>query len=171
MVATIPDLWPGLKLDTLSPATILRQQVGYIRVKGNGILDAELSTVTGTGDFVVHRLDLIAPIMGRAKYRVLTATHREAYYPVQIDAFCFQLPEKKLSNTGIAGGIGMMISTLDEPIWPAEGDWRPVALDQESFLSRIKEVLASKEVRAVIESFIARSNEQNAISNGVDSPA
>ena len=74
MVATIPDLWPGLKLDTLSPATILRQQVAFIRVKGNGILDAELSTVTGTGDFIIHRLDLIAPILARQKYRVMTAT-------------------------------------------------------------------------------------------------
>ncbi len=176
MVATIPDLWPGLKLDTLSPATILRQQVAYIRVKGNGILDAELSTVTGTGDFIIHRLDLIAPIMGRAKYRVLTATHREAYYPVQIEADCFRVPEKKPEFSAIyaaAEAIAAVNSYRFEGqlTWPADGDWRPVASDQESFLSQIKDVLASKEVRAVIESFIARTNEQNTISNGVDSPA
>jgi len=171
MVATIPDLWPGLKLDTLSPATILRQQVAYIRVKGNGILDAELSTVTGHGDFIIHRLDLIAPVMDRQKYRVLTATHRADYYPVQIEADCYRTPVKNLSHAGVSGGMGMTISTLDDPVWPTGGDWRPVASDQESFLSRIREVLASKEVRAAIESFIARSNEQNAVSNDVESPA
>lgn len=173
MVATIPDLWPGLKLDTLSPATILRQQVSYIRVKSNGILDAELSTVTGTGDFVIHRLDLIAPIMGRAKYRVMTTTHREAYYPVQIEADCYRLNEKKAESTfQITAETAVNITRFGQQIiWPAEDDWRPVASDQESFLSRIKEVLASKEVRAVIESFIARSNEQIAVSDGVESPA
>ena len=172
MVATIPDLWPGLKLDTLSPATILRQQVGYIRVKGNGILDAELSTVTGTGDFRIHRLDLIAPVMGRAKYRVLTATHRDAYYPVQIEAGCYWPDDNGMGNLTNARDLVSEPMPADKLlIWPNKRDWRPVASDQESFLSRIKEVLASKEVRAVIESFIARSNEQNVISNGVESPS
>lgn len=176
MVATIPDLWPGLKLDTLSPATILRQQVAYIRVKGNGILDAELSTVTGTGDFIIHRLDLIAPVMDRQKYRVLTATHRADYYPVQIEADCYRIPDSKFGYnphiTAWAAKLAVDNSRFGlESVWPTEGDWRPVASDQESFLSRIREVLASKEVRAAIESFIARSNEQNAVSNDVESPA
>ena len=176
MVATIPDLWPGLKLDTLSPATILRQQVAYIRVKGNGILDAELTTVTGTGDFIIHRLDLIAPILDRQKYRVLTATHRSDYYPVQIEADCYRTPDKTSPYSYVAAFAETLaaVNTLrfnQQLIWPAEGDWRPVASDQESFLSRIKEVLASKEVRAAIESFIARSNEQNAVSSRVESPA
>ncbi len=177
MVATIPDLWPGLKLDTLSPATILRHQVAYIRVKGNGILDAELTTVTGTGDFIIHRLDLIAPVLDRQKYRVLTATHRADYYPVQIEADCYRISDNKFAYNPQRAPWAEAVSAINplrfdqESVWPSEGDWRPVASDQESFLSRIREVLASKKVRAVIESFIARSNEQNTVSNGVESSA
>ena len=165
MVA-IPDLWPGLKLDILSPAAILRRQVEHLRVKGQGVLDAELTTVTGKDDFFIHRLDLIASQAYGQRYRVLVVTHRTEYYPLQIEADRYRPKTKQTTRTIKRGGYRSFGEELETEVlstesltWPPEADWRPIAWSQEDFVRRLGEVLTSSEVRSAIESFIARSNE------------
>lgn len=162
MTATIPDLWPGLKLDILAPATILKQQVEYIRAKGQGVLDAELTTVTGKDDFVIYRLDLIAPLVQGQRYRVLIATHRNEYYPIQIEADCYRPKTRTVTLpplSAIISGMNQSTTTTEALTWPPENDWRKIARNQAELITIVGEVLKSAEVRSAIESFVARSNE------------
>src|SRR5436190_24344142 len=91
MPATIPSLWPNdIVVDVLPPLEILQAQATKIGEITKGILTAEVTTVTGHEDFVVHRLDLIAPKLDDRRYRILTATHRTDFYPVVLEAECFR---------------------------------------------------------------------------------
>lgn len=162
MVATIPDLWPRLKLDILSPAAILKSQVDYIRKNGQGVLDAELTTVIGKDDFIVHRLDLIAPASNGQRYRVLVATHCSEYYPIQIEADCYRPKTRTVTVPSISTmlkGHNQDTSRTEALTWPPVNDWRKIARDQSELLSIVGQVLQSAEVRSAIESFIARTNE------------
>ena len=61
MPTTIPSLWPSdIMVDVRPPLEILRGQAEKIAEITQGILTAEVTTVTGHEDFAVHRLDLVA---------------------------------------------------------------------------------------------------------------
>lgn len=171
MVA-IPDLWPSVKFDTLAPATILRRQVEFLQGKGQGVLDAELTTITGQDDFEIHRLDLIAPLIQGQRYRVLVATHRSEYYPLQVEADCFRPKSRTVTTPGIAGVSSILgpQSRVEDLTWPPVSDWRVIARSQLEFLQTLGQVLGSDEVRSVIESFVARSNELQVAKSSLGSP-
>jgi len=164
MPALIPDLWPDVKLDTLAPKVILDQQVEYIRTKYQGYLDAEMTTVTGAEDFVIHRLDLVAVQLDGMRIRIFTATHRKEYYPVQIEAACYR-PKKRPFDLAASMGNEDPYPETEHLTWPPEGDWRPIAWDQTTFIAKVGEVLKSGEVRSVMESIIARSNEKQLLAD------
>ena len=67
-----------------------RYQAAKIRELTNGIIRAEVTTTTGHEDFVVHRLELVAPQLDNRRYGVLSATHRTDIYPVVLEADCFR---------------------------------------------------------------------------------
>lgn len=162
MVATVPDLWPQIKLDILSPATILRRQAGLLRKKYPGFFDAELTTVTGKDDFAIHRLDLIAIKPTEQRYRILTATHRIEFYPVQIEADCYRPKTRTVTRGGNPFALSELypkVQVEESLTWPPEADWRKIARSQADFITEISVVLSSREVRSAMESFIARSNE------------
>lgn len=170
MPALIPDLWPVVKLDTIAPKTILDQQVEYIRTSYRGYLDAEVTTVTGAEDFVIHRLDLVAVQLDGTRTRILTATHRKEYYPVQIEAACYQPKTRTFAGGRLEASSLETLSGRNTPFtqsltWPPEGDWRPIAWDQTAFITKVGEVLKSGEVRSVMESIIARSNERQLLAD------
>lgn len=162
MAATIPSLWPDdIRVDLLPPVTILRVQAGQLGRLTGGILDADVTTVTGDKGFVVHRLDLIAPALGGRRYRALAATHRADYYPLVLEADCYR-PKTRTTKYNPFEPLGGLITTRTEALtWPDATDWRPAVADQEEFIKKVGEVLRSREVRAVIESMIALSNEQS----------
>lgn len=160
MTTMIPTLWPeGIKVDVLPPLTILRYQAAKIRELTKGILEGEVTTVTGPDDFVSHRLDLIAPTLDGRRFRVLTATHRADFYPVVLEADCFR-PQRSAFLGASLPSIGQIATAAMSP-WPHKGDWRPVVNNQDEFLGRVGEVLRSGEVRSVIDSMIALSNEKS----------
>src|SRR4051794_27341877 len=100
MSTTIPSLWPNdIMVDVQPPLAVLKAQATKIGEITGGILTAEVTTVTGHNDFVVHRLDLIAPQLDDRRYRVLIATHRTDYYPVVLEADCFR--PKKVSAKAV----------------------------------------------------------------------
>ena len=80
------------------------------------------------------RLRLNCAALGNYRHRLLTAIHKANWvYPVTVEAECF---ETESGN-------------------PLRG-----AKSQEAFLTLVKQVLTSDDVRSVIESLIARSNEE-----------
>jgi hypothetical protein len=160
MTATIPNLWPeDIKVDVLPPLTILKYQAAKLREITKGILEAEVTTVSGPEDFVTHRLDLIAPALEGRRSRILSVTHRVDFYPVVLEAECFRPKESPVIGRAHAA-LGEIMAGL-ETHWPRSNDWRPVASDQDEFIKRIGEVLRSHQVRAIIDSLIALSNEKN----------
>lgn len=160
MTATIPSLWPDdIKVDVLPPLTILRFQASKLRELTKGILHADVVTTTGQDDFVVHRLELVAPQLGNRRYGILTATHRSDFYPVVLEADCFRPKEPLVAGRSLAS-IGEHLAALDTS-WPRRNDWRPAAGDQDEFVKRVGEILRSREVRSIIDSMIALSNEKN----------
>jgi len=161
----IPDMWQDLNLNIVAPKTILDQQVEYLQSKGKGVLGAEVTTVTGTEDFVIYRLDLIAIQLGGQRYRILVATHRTEYYPVQIEADCFRPKTKSSAVKNLVSGF-MDREYTESLTWPPENDWRVIARSQDDFMDKLKTILRSAEVRSVIDSVIARTNELQLTSNG-----
>jgi hypothetical protein len=128
-----------------------------------------VTTTTGPDDLVTHRLELVAPRLGR-RYGVLNVIHREDYYPVVLEADCFR-PKRinpqeyrqkatELLASQIAGRD--LRTDVPLPIWPRPDDWRPVAANQDDFIKRVGEVLRSMQIRAAIDTLIALSNEKAA---------
>ena len=168
MIAAATSLWPDdIKVDVLSPLTILRYQAAELRKLTKGRLEADVVTTTGQEDFVVHRLEIVARQLGDRRYGVLTVTHRAAFYPVVLEADCFR-PKETRTLAHVLGehvaAVTAMSSALNaeiNPPWPPKDDWRPAANDQDEFLKRVAEVLRSPAVRATIDSLLALSNEKN----------
>lgn len=164
MPTTIPSLWPSdIMVDVRPPLEILRGQAEKIAEITQGILTAEVTTVTGHEDFAVHRLDLVAAKLDGRAYRILTGTHRAAFYPVVIEADLYRLSYKEAIARTIAGNslAAALTSVTGGSSWPPTDDWRPVANDQDEFLKRIAEVLRSPTVRSIIDSLLALCNEKN----------
>ncbi len=124
-----------------------------------GILEADVVTTTGQEDFVVHRLEIVAPQLGGRRYGVLTVTHRAAFYPVVLEADCYRPKDPQHLGRAYAA-VSEAVAGLSAQ-WPRNNDWRPVANDQDEFLKRIAEVLRSPTVRSIIDSLLALSNEKN----------
>ena len=61
-----------------------------------------MTTVTVEPDFQIHSLDIIAVQLNGMRVRILTATHRMEYYPVQVEAECFK-PKRRSPPIGFAG--------------------------------------------------------------------
>jgi hypothetical protein len=151
MSIAIPDLWSDdIKVDVVTPLAILRAQTGPIRRKTKGILEAEVSTITSEAGRVRHQLDLIAPVLDGYRHRLLAATHeKDLVYPVTVEAECFK-------PAPTFGGSGEVLSSITLP----KPDWRPRAYTEQEFIDLVSKVLHSGEVRSLLQSLIARSNER-----------
>ena len=159
MVARIPSLWPKISPDIRSPVDILKDQVASLRDDYPGMFDAEVTTLTGTEDFVIHQLNLIALKPTEQRFRILIATHRTEFYPVQIEAQVYRPKTKKRMVVGLGNVLTASNEIVESLTWPPESDWRKIAHTQSQFISEIGVVLSSSEVRSAMESFIARANE------------
>lgn len=185
MGTTMTSLWPDdIKIDVLRPATILKIQADGLARLTHDLVRAAVTTTTGYEDFVVHRLELIAPRLDDRRYGVLNATHRADFYPVLLEADCYRRirrPRQPRPNSSaaqaavLAHALGELAGAVADaangpPPWPPD-DWRPVAANQDEFVKLVGEVLRSREVRAVIESMIALSNEQSRDPDDAETPA
>lgn len=158
MADTIPVLWSDdIKVDVVTPLAILRSQVGPLRRITNGILDAEISTVTGDSKDVRHLFDLVAPVLNHYRHRILTVTHhRDLAYPVTVEAECFQPKDPSEGALAVAANLSRTLSQFKPR------DWRPVASTEQEFIDLVRKTLRSNEVRSIIQSLIARSNDLRA---------
>jgi hypothetical protein len=162
MAASIPVLWSDdISVDVLSPLAILRGQTEPLSRMTKGILEAGIETITSDKGKVQHRLDLVAPALNNFHRRILLATHQnDLVYPVVVDAECF-LPERVESNWDALIPSFSKIVTVRDPL--SEGQ-RRAATDKE-FIELVGQVLRSSQVRSLIQSLIARSNDQIIVSN------
>ena len=116
MSAAVTSLWPDdIKVDVLPPLAILRYQAAKLSKLTEGILEADVVTTTGHEDFAVHRLDLVAAKLDGRAYRILTATHRAAFYPVVMEADCFR-PKDSYPVGRSAAGSGHVADVPDMTI-------------------------------------------------------
>jgi hypothetical protein len=135
MAITIPDLWPDdLDVDVLTPQAILLKQAELLARRTKGIVSVRVHT---TGD--EKQVKLLFEIWGDAiGYRelVLEVSYpRDRVYP----------------------------ATLKSPILPYEDEemeHTAMAYTQEDFLALTGKVFASNDIRSLIQSIIARTNEQ-----------
>lgn len=144
MADSIPNLWSDdISINSLTPLAILRSQAGMLGRLTKGLVEAEVVTETATNDdqkvtIVQHHLDLIAPALGEARYRIVSARHREGMvYPVRVIAEVFNSPMRRMIH---------------------QGPW-PEAASEDDFIGWLEEALRSSSVKLILHSLIARSNE------------
>src|SRR5687767_8074725 len=131
MSATIPSLWPqDIRVDVLPPLVVLKVQAAKIQELTKGVLEAEITTVTGERDFTVHRLDLVAPELDDSRYRILSVTRRTEFYPVVIEAELFRPKPAKVPFTPAlvaplvgAMALGIPQVSTEPDRWPHPDDW------------------------------------------------
>ena len=146
MAEPIPNLWAeDISVDVLPPLAILHAQAGLLGEMTKGLITAEIiteydSTVEdGSTPNAQHHMELTAPALNAARYRILTVYHkRELVYPASVEAECFEPSD---------------YDDYESFAWPE-------ALREEDFLKIMKTTLRSKRVTSLIHSLIARSNEQ-----------
>lgn len=159
MTLPIPDLWSDdIRVDVLTPVVILRSQAQLLGQKTQGILNAEITT-TSQEKWRQHQLDIIAPLLNGYRATLLTAKHeRLMVYPVLVRAKCF-IPREEVQAL-FPQSITM--STIMKGLMTNEPppDQRE-ASTQDAFIELVRQVLQSDDVRAMIQSLIARSNEAN----------
>jgi hypothetical protein len=154
------DLWPDdIKVEVQSPYAILMSQKSLLATKTKDILRADVS-VTTTDSQTRLGFDLIAPSLENYRRTILYATSKkDDVYPVTVEADCFlprsptTLPEvlEKVSQRGLG----------------AKSNPGRQAATQQEFIDLVGQVLRSAEVRSLIQSLIARSNEKGSgASNG-----
>ncbi|MDR3636769.1 MAG: hypothetical protein P4L84_23395 [Isosphaeraceae bacterium] len=156
MASAIPTLWSDdIKVDVVSPAAILRAQVAPLRALTKGILEAEITTESSDSGMERLHFELVAPLLDNYHHRILSATYaRNMVYPVTLEAECFR-PHKQSYGESLAA---LALAVHQRGV--TESDWRPKAATEQEFIELIGQVLRSSEVRAIIHSLIARSNDQ-----------
>lgn len=134
-----PSYWPSdFSVKVLSPLAILRIQANALSAQTQQLLEAEVVT-TSTPQQVSHQLQLVAPALDGERRTVITANHAaNELYPVTVEAAMFEpIPDH----------------------YDPERDWRPEAPTSQKFKELVKRVLQSDQVRATVESLLARSQE------------
>ena len=145
MMDPIPNLWPeGISVKVVTPLAILRAQVAPLERSTQGLLSVQVSTTTSEdSDVVSHDLELVARSLGNLRIGILTVVHDKIrVYPAELKG---ELVEHETSDYDI----------YDWPRAASEGD----------FLFQLGKVLKSKEVRSIIDSLLARMNEQGVPAN------
>ena len=139
MAATVPNLWPveQISLHVQTPLSILRAQAEHLGQLTKDALRAEVETQRGDDGWVRHQLILSAPALS-FRQRVLLAAHKEEMvYPARLEADCF-LPDSPTDTV----------------------ERQPLAATEKEFLDAVSEVFRSRQVRALVQSLLARCNER-----------
>jgi hypothetical protein len=149
MTGVIPNLWPNdIKATVASPLAILRAQGGYLEEQTKGILSAEVVT-REEGEELLHAFNLVAPALDMYRHHILDAKHhKNLQYPVQVLS---EYPKRR--RDGIQLPPLPPSPALDRLIVP------PTADSDDEFIALVGKILHSADVKALMASLVARSNE------------
>jgi hypothetical protein len=144
MADEIPDLWPDeFKVDVQTPVTVLRVQAQALARKTRGILKAEVETEVWQKDYSQHRFVVIAPAVNGLRQTLVTVRNeKDLPYPATVYSPAIN---------------GLIVAHFVSP--GSGGPGSTDVFDEDELKRTLGLVLGSKEVRAVIISLIARSNE------------
>jgi hypothetical protein len=79
------SLWPDFTAELMkSPATILREQAGYLAEKTKNVLQAEVRISENKKDEFIFSFIIIAPALKNYRYSLLQISYGIACYPVII---------------------------------------------------------------------------------------
>lgn len=144
---SIPVLWPDdIKLDVASPLAIMRAQAAPLRKATKGYLSVDVTSQRELplGD-IVHTMDLVAVPLSDYHYTIVFVKHRpEQVYPAVVDAPCLREGEVITRRGG-----GVSIPPVDIEV-----------LDESDFIYILGQILTSPSIRSVIDSLLARINEE-----------
>lgn len=134
-----PNLWPLDQIDVnaRTPCAILTGQAEYLRQFTQERLLGEIETKRSPDGWLQHRFVLVAPAL-QFRQHILLAAHAEGMvYPARLEADCL-LPE-------------LPTDTVKNPLLLAT---------EKQFLEVVGQVFRSRQVQGLVQSLLARSNEQ-----------
>ncbi len=140
----IPNLFESI-IDTnvLSPISVLKAQAEGLEVASKGLLRAIVGT-SQEEELLRHNFDVLAPAVGYQQTVFYAVHHHERVYPVSVSAEVFAVGGSQ-SDFARKRGSAM------EGYAKAESD--------DSLLEILNVLFTSREIRALFNSLIARSNE------------
>ncbi len=152
----LTSLWPeDIRVDVLSPLTILRVQAESLGKATRGILKGAIETESSEKQ-LQHRLVVVAPAYHGYRHTLITALHGlDLPYPVEVRAESLERSEKR----------DVLVPSMTDVIIGRKHYYEtyfPVANDDAQMLKLVQEALRSGPTRALITSLIAKSNEVNA---------
>lgn len=168
MSAMIRDLWPDdlATQDVLSPWDILSEQAEFLTARMNNVLVGQVQK-SNLDDRVVIGFEIVAPKIDKT-IRVFAVEHRiENPYPahflselsplptyLQPFRILPEVPERVVPNL-MDEVMGKPRTVPGTPARKIENPW--VASTPSEFTQKLRELLASPEVKAVIFSLLAQS--------------
>lgn len=150
MPDTITNLWsPQLKSKVLSPFAILRIQASQVSPMTQGILRAEVAPISSEKQMTIN-LEIVAPALNNYRYLLLSVKHDiNIYYPSIVSSKGLTIRETV--KTG---------AFRSEEKINIESVATKVAYSEDQFIAILKEALQAPENIALLQSLIARSNEE-----------
>lgn len=148
----LKDLWPEDVADStneIAPVTILRQQAALLGKKTKNLVEAEVETKTADFQrFLQHTFYLIAPALDFYRYPLFQVMHRATdWYPLTI---IYSLDSGKSSRL-LSKKLPLENKVFDKSLINKE------VVNEEEFLTELKNILASDETRKTIQKLIAQS--------------
>ena len=132
----IPDLWPP---DTASqtvrtPVSILRAQAAALGRHTSNILEGEITTRPDEERFY-HSFDIVVPLFGGYRYRLLTIAHGVMLYPIQV----------------VYGALEVNV--------PSAGEWAFQLYSESEFVSWLRQKFSSEETQKLLSSLRAQATQ------------
>lgn len=171
MADAIPNLWPAIDTNVISPVAVLRAQASLLREQTQGLLEAAVRTWQSKEGNTVYDFRVIAPPLDRFTYELFQAWHKpDMVYPVVI-WFKPWIEEAKKENDGGP--------EFEPPFWGA-GPLRPRRqlvsglrnpASPKELMEVLGELLGSAHTRGVVSSLIAKINDASADPEPPPNPA
>ena len=150
MPDTITNLWsPQLKSKVLSPFAILRTQASQVSPMTQGMLRAEVTPISSEKQMTIN-LEVVAPALNNYRHRLLSVKHDiNVYYPSIVSSN--GLTTRETVKTGLL---------MNQEKLVVESVATKTAYSEDQFVAILKEALQAPENVALLQSLIARSNEE-----------
>lgn len=154
--ATIPNLWPPIKVDVITPYAILQAQASRLSELTQGLLRAEITNSKTSNKAMFYHFDVIAPVLNNYRHTLLVVEQSPTRaYPVKVEGISEKSDKIWRRDVHPAAGLGSMVKGVGE-----RDEKEDLIYTNEEFINRVGEILQSAQAQRIITSLITRSNEQ-----------